>query len=146
MSWWDFIVHKRNGVNAEEIAQESLESAFKSAIAVRSGPPIREFTDAELLLALQRKWCQVWGNDSIPETIPVLERVIPSGLDERERFNFINGSLEESKACFIKTFNSSWTKAELREKAAMNGVSNALQTFDTQARDGLDLGIKHLTD
>lgn len=130
---------------ADAVNPEGLKAAFNSAVAEQE-TVIRQFTDMELTVALQRKWHLVFGNP-VPDTLVELERVVPSEITELERYNFIAGSLEEAKRRLIFIINTSWTKTEFRKKLAEEGLSdNVFEVWDEPAKTGLRNCIRLLTD
>ena len=118
------------------------------AEAAGSTPPAKPkpLSSAEKLVALQRKWRLAYPDDGLPEDMPSLLKVVPSGLSRRELQQFLRGGLEDAKITFLKTYNTSWTKAKLAEATRKAGVPNALQVFPRQTRREIEQGIRFLTD
>lgn len=106
---------------------------------------IERLTEIEEKVALQRKWYHCRPG-VVPEDMASLRQLIPSGLTEDEKTEFLRGSLGEAKWEFIKVFNTSWTKTEMNARVLKEGLIHALESWDDKTRQDLERAIRLLSD
>ena len=106
-------------------------------------PPV---TVIQKKVALQRKWYHVYPKTEVPEDIEILQKLIPSGLNETEINKWLYGSCQEACKAFMMIFNTSWTKTALQKNLLEQGASHALEAFDESTQKDIEGAIKLLSD
>ena len=127
----------------EPVTVESLQAGFQEA--TQRPVKLRPLKPFEELVALQRKWAQVYKTEP-PDDRETLEQVVPSSLTRVERQRFLRGAMEEAKVTFLRAINATWTKVAMEELCRKEGVTGALMVFNPQVRKGLEGAMRFKTD
>lgn len=138
-------VIKQGNNLSPSLSPENLQAAYQQALREPSPVRLKPLKPLEMLVALQRKWAQVYETEP-PDDTKALEKVVPSGLSKTERQQFLRGALENGKATWLRLLNTHWTKRELEERCRKEGVTRVLEVFDPKTRRELERAVRFLTD
>jgi len=134
-------------INRDEISLHPKPVDLRNALheAELNQPPPEPLTEAELFAGLQFKWKQTYSTDP-PNDMETLRRVIPSGLNLKDKEQFLRGAAGEAKYLYMNLLNQSFSKEEAHQKFKEAGVENALIAWKPQEQESMKTVYKFLPD
>ena len=96
-----------------------------------------KLSDEHKLIVLEHQWFKVHPDLPLTKDRESLFGLVPSGLTEDEQDLYFHGIRSQAGRRYLQIYNNTLSKTQLREKLASEGLSNALDLFEKEVREGI---------